>query len=74
RSVRLCCQGVAAWSTNSGAWGGVCGYTPSDPSELIGARCVTRPASGVCPSGSSPACCRGTIPGPCYLGTQCARG
>jgi hypothetical protein len=46
RSIRLCCMNVAPWSTNSYVWGGICGYTPADPSELVGARCIPRPASG----------------------------
>ena len=73
RPVRLCCINIAPWSTNSGVWGGICGYTPSNPAELVGARCITRPASGQCPAGTSQACCRGTVPGQCALGTQCAR-
>lgn len=73
RSMRLCCLNIAPWSTNSAVWGGICGYTPAIPSELIGARCITRPASGTCPAGTSQACCKGSIPGQCALGTQCAR-
>lgn len=28
RPLARCCMGVAAWSTNSVVWGGICGYTP----------------------------------------------
>jgi predicted nucleic acid binding AN1-type Zn finger protein len=73
RAIRLCCLNIAPWATNSGVWGGICGYTPSNPSELIGARCIPRPATGSCPAGTSQACCAGTVPGQCALGTQCAR-
>ncbi|EUC40265.1 hypothetical protein COCMIDRAFT_48500, partial [Bipolaris oryzae ATCC 44560] len=72
RPIRLCCVNIAAWSTNSAVWGNICGYTPSNPAELVGARCITRPSSGTCPGGSMQACCRGTVPGSCALGTQCA--
>jgi hypothetical protein len=73
RSLRLCCLNIAPWATNSGVWGGICGYTPTNPSELVGARCIPRPASGTCPAGTSQACCKGNVPGQCALGTQCAR-
>lgn len=36
----LCCFNVAPWSTNSGVWGGICGYTPPSPNQLVGARCI----------------------------------
>lgn len=41
RPLTKCCMGLAPWSTNQGVWGGICGYTPADPSELIGGRCIT---------------------------------
>jgi hypothetical protein len=73
-AIPLCCLNVAPWSTNSAVWGNVCGYFPgTGPQELIGARCIPRPASGVCPSGTSKACCQGTVPGQCALGTLCTR-
>ncbi|GJE90198.1 WSC domain-containing protein [Phanerochaete sordida] len=73
RSHVLCCMNVAPWSTNSYVWGNICGYTPSDPSEIVGARCIPAPAGG-CPSGSIGTCCAGLVPGPsgqCALGTNC---
>jgi hypothetical protein len=72
-SIALCCMNIAPFSSNSGVWGGICGYIPSSPSEMIGARCISRPASGQCPSGTSAACCKGTFPGQCALGTVCSR-
>ncbi|EMD85501.1 hypothetical protein COCC4DRAFT_151861, partial [Bipolaris maydis ATCC 48331] len=74
RPLRFCCQTIAKWSSNSGVWGGVCGYTPSDSSELIGGRCTQRPSSGTCPGGTMATCCRGAVASPCYIGTQCASG
>ncbi|KAF1834143.1 hypothetical protein BDW02DRAFT_598499 [Decorospora gaudefroyi] len=75
-AIGLCCMNVAPWSTNSAIWGGPCGYTPDNPSELIGARCIFRPAasgSASCPTGLMAACCQGFIPGQCALGTRCTR-
>lgn len=40
KPLSLCCMGLAPWSTNSNVWGNICGYTPSDPNELIGGRCI----------------------------------
>ncbi|KAF9489021.1 hypothetical protein BDN71DRAFT_1435685 [Pleurotus eryngii] len=45
RPLARCCMGVAAWSTNSVVWGGICGYTPPSPSEIIGARCIINPGT-----------------------------
>ena len=70
RAYSVCCMGVAPWSSNSGVWGGICGYYPSNPNEIVGARCITRPSSG-CPSGSIPACCSGVYGSQCGLFTQC---
>jgi hypothetical protein len=45
--ILLCCMNVAPWSTNPTVWGNICGYFPlTGPSELIGARCISRPSSG----------------------------
>ncbi|KAJ8495990.1 hypothetical protein ONZ45_g12635 [Pleurotus djamor] len=71
RPRNLCCMApIAPWSTNSGVWGGICGYTPPSPSELIGGRCITRPTTG-CPTGTFGTCCAGFVPGQCSLGTNC---
>lgn len=44
----LCCANIATWSTNPTVWGNICGYFPlTGPLELIGARCIPRPASGM---------------------------
>ncbi|KAL4261203.1 hypothetical protein AB1N83_006829 [Pleurotus pulmonarius] len=72
RPLARCCMGLAAWSTNSVVWGTICGYTPPDPSEIIGGRCIVNP--GTCPSGTHATCCAGSWPGPsgqCALGTNC---
>lgn len=66
----LCCMNVAPWSSNSGVWGGVCGYTPSNTNELVGARCLVKTGT-TCPSGTMPACCTGIVSGQCGLGTRC---
>lgn len=70
RAYSVCCRGVAPWSTNSGVWGGICGYYPSNPSEIVGAKCITQPSTG-CPSGSIPACCAAVYGSQCGLFTQC---
>ncbi|KAJ4307010.1 hypothetical protein N0V88_000384 [Collariella sp. IMI 366227] len=46
RQRDFCCLSTAPWSTNSGVWGNICGYTPNVLSELIGARCSTLRAVG----------------------------
>lgn len=46
RSNDLCCINVAPFSTNSAVWGSICGLVPTSQSELIGARCISWPASG----------------------------
>jgi len=44
----LCCMGVAPYSSNSGVWGGICGFYPPD-NPLVGARCIAYdPSSGWC--------------------------
>jgi hypothetical protein len=40
KAYQVCCMGVAPWYTNQGVWGGVCGYYPSNPNEIVGARCI----------------------------------
>ena len=40
RPLSLCCMGVAPWSSNSGVWGDICGYFPSNPNEIVGGRCI----------------------------------
>ncbi|KAF2737108.1 WSC-domain-containing protein [Polyplosphaeria fusca] len=71
RPYTLCCMGFAPWYTNSGVWGGICGYNPSNPNQLVGARCIDRPASG-CPSGLQDLYCAGRFGGgQCGLGTDC---
>ncbi|KAK0625135.1 hypothetical protein B0T17DRAFT_617268 [Bombardia bombarda] len=42
KPLNLCCMNAAPWSSNSAVWGGICGYYPSQPSELVGARCISR--------------------------------
>ncbi|KAK4667301.1 hypothetical protein QC763_308000 [Podospora pseudopauciseta] len=71
QSIALCCMNLAPWSTNSGIWGGACGYYPADPNERVGARCITRAPGTNCFGSLLATCCAGFIPGQCSLGTRC---
>ncbi|KAK4197204.1 hypothetical protein QBC40DRAFT_299592 [Triangularia verruculosa] len=71
QSIALCCMNLAPWSTNSGIWGGACGYYPADPNERVGARCITRAPGTDCFGNLLATCCAGFIPGQCSLGTRC---
>jgi hypothetical protein len=71
RPLSLCCMNVAPFSTNSGVWGGVCGYQPSSPGEIVGARCGQ--FSGPCPSQTRSTCCERLVlnSGQCALAAKC---
>ncbi|GJE88413.1 WSC-domain-containing protein [Phanerochaete sordida] len=72
RPIALCCMGVAPWDSNEGVWGGICGYYPSNPSTIVGARCIPFQAAG-CPVGNIGTCCAGQwSSGQCGLGTDCS--
>ncbi|KAG7285125.1 hypothetical protein NEMBOFW57_009746 [Staphylotrichum longicolle] len=50
----FCCQNVAQWATNSGVWGGICGYYPSNPRELVGAGLGSQARTVVAPLAHAP--------------------
>ncbi|KAJ3558448.1 hypothetical protein NM688_g925 [Phlebia brevispora] len=64
-------MGLAPWSSNSEVWGDICGYYPSDPNLLTGARCLPNPGSCAEYPGNIATCCAGIWAGYCGLGTDC---
>ena len=43
-TVSVCCMGdISPYYTNAQTWGSICGYYPTNTSELVGGRCLRNP-------------------------------